>query len=170
MPNVGAITVLEQNPSAVAATPRHNTPFEGATERPSFRHGVPYVAANNCWLDTFFSTRCLLIDKTRLHAHLPLMRGRILWETLAVKFFNRGYPRSPEIVMFRSIGGRGGHRLILKNFDCWLMHPHSKPPEYIQHLPGIMKLIHEGVYPHGHSEENLEMDKWIELVKSHGAQ
>jgi hypothetical protein len=36
-----AITLMNLHPSAVAATPRYNTPFEGANSRPSFQHGVP---------------------------------------------------------------------------------------------------------------------------------
>ncbi len=163
-----ALFLLEKNQTAVAATPRYNTPFEGSETRPSFRHGVPYIERSNCWLDTFFSTRCLLIDKERLRSYMPLMKGRILWETLAVKYLKRGFPRSPEIVMFRRIGGKGGHRLILKNFNSWLMHPHSKPSEYIQYLPNIIALIDKGLYPKDHSEENLELDKWIELVKTNG--
>lgn len=164
-----AVSLLQQHPAAVAATPRYNTPFEGAMQRPSFKHGVPYVQGHECWLDTFFSTRCLLVDKTRLQSYLPLLRGRILWETLAVKYLNRGFPRSPEIIMFRRIGGQGGRRLILKNYDSWLMHPHSKPPEYIQHLPKILSCVHAGKYPQGHTAENLELDKWIELAGTHGA-
>jgi hypothetical protein len=162
-----AIHLMEQHTSAVAATPRYNTPFKDAELIPSFQHGVPYFTAKDCWLDTFFSTRCLLIDKSRLRTYLPLMRGRILWETLAVKYLNRGYPRSPEIIMYRRIGSRGGHRLILKNFNSWLMHPHSKPKEYIEHFPTILSLIHQGIFPENHTEENLEMESWIKLAKSY---
>jgi hypothetical protein len=160
-----AIRLLQENKQAVAACPRYNTPFSHADESPSYRHGVPFERVKDGWLDTFFSTRCLLIDKERMQKYLPLLSGRILIETLAVKYLNRGYPRSPEIIMYRKIGGNNGRRLILNSYKSWTMHPHSKPPEYIANLPAIMKLVHAGVYPEGHTDENFELGKWIELIK-----
>jgi hypothetical protein len=163
-----AIQLMRANKHAVAACPRYNTPFPSSDISPSFKHGVPFQKAKDCWLDTFFSTRCLLIDKARFQQYLPLLTGRILLETLSVKYLNRGYPRSPEIVMYRKIGGNKGKRLILDRFDSWTMHPHSKPVEYIQHLEAILDLVHKGIYPAGHTEENIELDKWLALVKSDG--
>lgn len=160
-----AITLLNENQQAVAACPRYNTPFPFSDKSPSYKHGVPFKKAKNCWLDTFFSTRCLLIDKDRMRDNLPLLTGRILLETLLVKYLNRGFPRSPEIIMYRKIGGNKGRRLILDSYKSWTMHPHSKPPEYIANLPVIMKLVHAGIYPEGHKDENFELDKWLQLIK-----
>lgn len=162
-----AIKLLKENKRAVAACPRYNTPFSHAEESPSYRHGVPFEKGKDCWLDTFFSTRCLLIDKERMAGYLPLLTGRILFETLAVKYLNRGYPRSPEIIMYRKIGGNHGRRLILNSYKSWTMHPHSKPPEYLENLPTIMKLVHAGIYPEGHTDENFELDKWLVLARNY---
>ena len=67
--------------------------------------------------------------------------------------------------MYRRIGGNGGHRLILNSFDSWLMHPLSKPANYIKHLPDIINLIHSGKYPTGHTAENLELNAWLQMIK-----
>jgi hypothetical protein len=160
-----AIQLMNQNESAVAACPRHNTPFSFSDECPSWKHGVYFQKMKDCWLDTWFSTRCLLIDKFRFQKYLPLLTGQILIETLAVKYLNKGYPRSPEKIMFRKIGCMGGgKRLILNDFDSWIIHPHSKPDTYINNLPTIMELVHNGVYPNGHIGDELELDKWLDLI------
>lgn len=162
-----AIELMKENKHAIASCPRYNTPFDFADESPSYKHCIPFEKSKDCWLDAFFSTHCLLIDKHRFEKYLPLMTGLVLLETLAVKYLNRGYPRSPEIVMLRKIGKNKGRRLILNSFKSWVMHPHSKPPAFIEHLPQILDLVTQGKYPANHTEENIELEKWIALVKQH---
>lgn len=161
-----AIQLMGKNKTVVASCPRHNTPFPTSYKIPSFNHGVPFRKVQGGWLDNWFSTRCLLIDKLRLQNYLPLLTGKILFETLAAKYFHRGYPRSPEVVLHRKIGSKKGYRLILNNFDSWIMHPHSKPEKYIKNLPAILELIQNGIFPKDHIGDNLELEKWLELIDS----
>jgi hypothetical protein len=94
------------------------------------------------------------------------MSGRILVETLAVKYLNRGFPRSPEIILHRKIGGNNGKRLILDSFDSWMMHPHSKPVEFINNIEKIMNYVHRGQYPADQSKDDFELDKWLNMINN----
>jgi hypothetical protein len=161
-----AIKLMYENKDVVASCPRFNTPFENSNIFPSNNHGVPFEKRNNCFVDNWFSTRCLLIDRKRFEEYLPFMSGRILVETLAVKYLNRGFPRSPEIILHRKIGGNNGKRLILDSFDSWMMHPHSKPVEFINNIEKIMNYVHRGQYPADQSKDDFELDKWLNMINN----
>jgi hypothetical protein len=141
---------METSASIVAASPRISPPFAEQTklpDAPSLHEGRPLTAVNGGWLNDWFSTRCFLMDKEKLSRYLPLIKGRMLWETLAVKYLNRGYPRSPEILLFRRVGEAGGRRLNLSSNDAWLLHPHTKPDSYVTMLPKIMEAVRTGSVP-----------------------
>lgn len=75
-----------------------------------------------------------------------------------MKYLNRGYPRSPEIMLFKQVGGAGGWRLNLKSEKAWLLHPATKPPHYIELLPKIKQAILQGQVPveqRGYADINL---------------
>jgi hypothetical protein len=159
-----AVTFCQASEGAVAATPRTSPPFSkhtGQPDAPSLRQGRPYFRVDGGWKDDWFSTRCFLLDRERLTRYVPFMKGRLFWETMFVKYFNRGYPRSPEIMMNRRIGGSGGWRLNLESESAWLLHPHDKPPKYIEMLPGILEAVTAGHVPdqqRGNTEVNV--DAW----------
>jgi hypothetical protein len=156
-----ALACMQESASIIAATPRISPPFapqRNLPDAPSLHEGRPSTAVRDGWLNDWFSTRCFLIDKEKLARYLPLVKGRILWETLARKLLNRGYPCSPEIMLFRTVGGMGGRRLNLKTKDAWILHPTSKPDSYVAMLPQILQAVREGAVPEtqcGYSEVNL---------------
>src|SRR5205085_4039017 len=158
---IEARELIEEQEKAVAATPRISPPFSkqrGLPDAPSLHEGRPLQTIKGGWRNDWFSTRCFLIDRWKVFNYLPLLKGRMLFETLAVKYLNRGYPRSPEIMMFRRIGGAGGWRLNLQTEKAWLLHPQNKPPLYLELLPEIQSAVKVGQVPEGqrgYSEVNL---------------
>jgi len=143
----------------VAATPRVSPPVASAPEKLQLSRTLPLTAAPGGWHDAWYSTRCFLVDRERLARYLPLVRGRTLAEVLAVRYLNRGYPRSPEILMHRTIGKYGGgRRLVLRNDRVWMIHPDKKPPRYVELLPRILEHVRRGDVPEaqrGHPEVDL---------------
>jgi hypothetical protein len=142
--------LMEKHPQAVASTPRISPPFSTHTnleDAPSLHEGRPLTSVEGGWKNDWFSTRCFLMDLEKLTNYLPLIQGKLLLETLAVKYSNRGYPRSPEIMLFKRLGQSGGWRLNLKTQSAWLLHPVSKPPILIELLPQIIDAVSKGIVP-----------------------
>lgn len=156
-----AINLIGDFPRAVAASPRISPPFSlkgKQIDAPSLHEGRAFSEVRGGWRNDWFSTRCFLIDKDKLQDYLPVLRGRAALETLAVKYLRRGYPRSPEIMLFRRIGSAGGWRLNLRTEKAWLLHPHTKPPEYLSILPQIQESVEQGRVPEaqrGYADINL---------------
>ncbi|WP_413167505.1 hypothetical protein ACL6C3_12590 [Capilliphycus salinus ALCB114379] len=147
---IEAISLIEKAPNAVAASPRISPPF--STEKklpdaPSLHEGRPFTPVAGGWKNDWFSTRCYLIDIEKLSTYLPLIQGKILAETLLRKYLKRGYPRSPEIMIFQRVGRAGGWRLNLNSKNAWLLHPTTKSPRYLELLPQIQHSILQGKVP-----------------------
>lgn len=166
--SVEAQNLMEKEEKAVAASPRTSPPFateKNMTDAPSLHEGRPFFSVTGGWCNDWFSTRCYLIDQEKLASYLPLLQGRLLIETLAVKYLNRGYPRSPEIMLFKTVGGAGGWRLNLKSEQAWLLHPATKPPRYLELLPLMLKAVQQGKVPReqkGYADINLAA--WEEFL------
>lgn len=159
-----AIDVMSGSGKIVAATPRISPPFTtvGSTiDAPSRREVRRLERVANGWLNDWFSTRCFLIDRVKLSQYLPLLRGRIYLETLLVKWLNRGYPRSPEILLFRTVGGSGGRRLNLMSDLAWFIHPSDKGGRFLALLPRILeKIVVADVPDEQCGEPELLLDAW----------
>jgi hypothetical protein len=159
--SVEAKYLMDKEHKVVAASPRISPPFrqdKNLADAPSLHEGRPLFPVEGGWCNDWFSTRCYLIDKDKLNSYLPLIQGRLLLETLAIKYLNRGYPRSPEIMLFKRVGRAGGWRLNLKSEQVWLLHPKTKPPRYIELLPQIQQHILKGQVPveqRGYADINL---------------
>ncbi|MEQ8381960.1 MAG: hypothetical protein RH949_06280 [Coleofasciculus sp. A1-SPW-01] len=148
--SVEAKYLMDKEHKVVAASPRISPPFsqeKNLPDAPSLHEDRPLVPVEWGWYNDWFSNRCYLIDKEKLNSYLPLIQGRLLLEILAVKYLNRGYPRSPEIMLFKRIGRTGGRRLNLKSEQAWLLHPTTKPSRYIELLPQIQQHILKGQVP-----------------------
>jgi hypothetical protein len=154
---------LETNADAIMAVPRLCPPIN--EDIPSLHEGRPFKSYNHYWANDWFSTRHFLMDKHRLEKYLPLVQGKVMMELLLRKYGKRAFPLDPEILLFKSIGGRGGKRLILKNEDAWLLHPVNKTQAYIDKLPLIISAISTGKYPvTQRGYENLNLDAWVKFV------
>jgi len=159
--SVEAKYLMDREYQAVAASPRISPPFskeKNISDAPSLHEGRPLSTVEGGWRNDWFSTRCYLIDGEKLASYLPLLQGRLLLETLAMKYLNRGYPRSPEIMLFKRVGVAGGWRLNLKFEQAWLLHPATKPPRYLELLPQIQRAIQQGQVPveqRGYADINL---------------
>jgi hypothetical protein len=165
-----AIPLLARHSGALAATPRISPPFSerlNVADGPSRRTGRPYVKVDGGWRDDWFSTRCFLMDTQKMSRFLPLLSGRLYLETLILKWLNRGYPRSPELMMFRRIGGGGGWRLNLSTERAWLLHPRTKPDKYLRLLPEIIESLVAGHAPLTQiGEPEVDVEAWAGFVGS----
>jgi hypothetical protein len=158
-----AINEIESKKEAIMAVPRLCPPL--AVDMPSAHEGRPFQSYDKYWLNDWFSTRHFLLDKHRFDKHLPLVNGKIMLELLIRKYANKAFPIDPEILMFKSLGGRGCKRLILKNEKAWLLHPVNKGPEFIVNLPQILSAITAGKYPNEQKGiEDINLDAWGKML------
>lgn len=165
---VEAIGWMRDQERAVAATPRISPPFArwtGHPDAPSLHEGLPATPVPGGWSNAWFSTRALLVDRERLERYLPLLRPPYLLEVLARKTLRRSYPPSPEIMLFRGVGGRGGWRLNLSAETSWLLHPVVKTPEYVALLPRIKASVDRGEVPESQrGYMDIKLDDWKEFL------
>ena len=158
-----ALRIMEEDARYIIAVPRTAPPVKGQPDIISKHQGRPFSEQEIFWIDDWFSTRHFLLDREKLENYLPLVRGKIKLELLARKWLNRAFPLDPEIILFRSIGHKGGRRVILKSPETFLLHPVEKGDHFIQMLPGIIKKVEEGEIPKGQEGmENLKLDAWGE--------
>ncbi len=156
-----ALAALERHPEAVAASPRPAPPWSDDAGNYSREQGRPARRVADGWLDDWFSTRCLLIDSERMAAELPWVQGRLHLELTVRRWLSRGYPMSPEQLMFRRLGPRGRRRLVLADDGCWTLHPTRKGADFLALLPLLLASVHAGTLPdaqRGH--ENFDLAAW----------
>lgn len=157
-----AQAAMAGDPTVVAASPRPSPPVAPTERDAPTRHErleLRTVAAG--WLNAWYSTRCYLFDLERLRPCLPLLQGRIYWETLAAKWLHRGYPRSPEGMLFRRMSAAGRWRLTLKRTDAWLLHPTVKDAAFVAALPRLLGEIQAGRCPAAQrGEQDLILQAW----------
>jgi hypothetical protein len=160
--------LMDQNQNVIIAIPRLCPPVEDNTfTQPSLHEGRPLIDCETYWLNDWFSTRHFLIDKAKLEKYLPLPVGKVAIELLLRKYGNKAFPIDPEILMFKSIGTRGGKRLVLKNKQAWITHPTVKNESFIKNLPAIIKLINENKYPKEQiGYEDLNLPAWLNYIES----
>jgi len=135
------------DPNIVAAAPLSSPPQGDNQSLPSQDERLGHFPHPAGWLSHWFSTRCYLFHIERLQSELPLLQGRILWETRMAKWLRRGYPRSPEIMLFRRMQSAGKFRLTLQSQHTWLLHPVDKNEQFIELLPRLVDSVKRGEFP-----------------------
>src|SRR5262245_377693 len=159
-----AIPFLEQQPDAVSATPRLAAPYASRIpygDSASSHEGVALAPVEGGWKQYFFSTRVFLIDRQKFERYLPLARGQILAEQLAVKWLRRGFPRSAEKMYWTTVGGAGGYRLVLSTENAWVLHPPWKPEWYAGLVPAIVECVANNRVPDAQlGKTELQTDAW----------
>lgn len=166
-----AIQRLAGQPAAVMATPRVSPPFvpgAGELDGPSRHRGDdPAVPIDGGWRIQWFSTRCFLVDRSRLEPYLPLVQGRMLPEVLARMVLDRSYPPALETLFHRRISPAGGWRLDLRSERAWLLHPEDKSEPFLDLLPALLEAISAGHVPdEQRGWENVKLDAWQRLLGS----
>ena len=160
-----ALDLMQQDHDCVAAVPRLTPPTQDLMDLPSFQEGRPNESHDSYWLNDFFSTRHFLLNRERLAQYFPLIRGKLLIELLLRKYFKRAFPLDPEIILFRSVGAKGGKRMVLKTSDAWILHPDKKGDRFMHLLPGIIKAVSEGTFPPEQAGyENINLEAWAEFL------
>ena len=107
------VAFLNNEPLAVAAIPRISPPLHGEDDPPSNQDWPVVTKVKKGFRDSWFSTQCFLMDREKLGSYLPLLQGKALLEVLLVKYFKRGYPRSPEAMLSKRLTSAGAWRLNL---------------------------------------------------------
>ncbi len=167
-----AADYLDRHSSAIAATPRICPPIDISVEPDcvSCEDGRPLVCIPDGWLDDWFSTRCFLMDREKLCRFLPLVDWRLRLELFGIRWLNRGYPRSPEVMLFRRLGRAGQRRLILNSRSAWLLHPQTKPDRLIALWPEILRCVRNGQVPDDQRGcPDLRLDEWNRFLSADNA-
>jgi len=161
----GAAAAIDADPGIIAATPRPSPPLRTAPDAPTRQERLPLRSVESGWLNQWFSTRCFLFDCDRLRACLPLLQGRVYWETLLARLASRGYPRSPETMLFRRMSACARWRLILRQSDTWLLHPARKDGAWLAALPRLLEAVAAGRCPDSQRGiQDLDLASWSEIV------
>lgn len=156
-----ARALWDEHPGAVAAAPRTSPPGFDA-DAPTLHEGRPSRRVAAGWLNDWFSTRCLLIDRDRLAPHLPLV-GRGWGLQLALRrWAGRGYPPAPEIILHRALGRKGLHCLHLADERAWLLHPVRKDSSYLGLLPRLADAVDRGMVPSAQRGwADIKVEEWL---------
>lgn len=159
-----AIRRLVSLPQAVAAAPRTSPPGfakDEASDAPSAHEGRPRERVAGGWLNDWFSTRCLLVDRERLAPRLPLLRRRHAPEMLLRRWLSRGYPPVPEQVLFHQLGTAGCRCLQLGSAEAWFLHPGRKDAEFLRLLPRMLDSVARGaVPPDQKGQADIRLESW----------
>ncbi len=158
-----AIAAMARYPQVTAASPRQAPPVVGLPDCPTTDERLAVETCKDGWLNTWFSTRCYLFDMDRLRPLLPLVQGRVWWEVLATRLRGRGYPRSPEIMLFRRMTAARRRRLTLRDPHAWLLHPVDKGSFFADHLPAILQTVEAGRFAPGQAgKADFDNQLWRE--------
>ncbi len=161
---------VAQNPDLIAASPLSSPPLAEAQSLPSQGEKLAHRPHPAGWLSHWFSTRCYLFQMEKLKQQLPLLQGRILWETRFAKWLRRGYPRSPEIMLFRRMQSAGKFRLTLHDQHTWLLHPIDKSDRFVRFLPDMLSSVENGHYPAAQAgHQDIAMSAWEEFLAEDSA-
>jgi len=159
-----AIPLMDRQEHALSATPRFTPPYAaklGWGDYGSAHEGVAMLPVEGGWRQCFFSTRAFVIDREKLERYLPLGRGRMLLEQMAVKYLRRGFPRSAEKMVWSTAGREGAYRLVLSTEQAWLLHPPWKPDHYAASVPAIIEAVEQNRVPDGQlGRTELQLDVW----------
>ncbi len=156
-------------PTAVMATPRISPPGfarHAGEDAPSRHEARPAERVPAGWLNDWFSTRCLLVDRERLAPHLPLVGPARALQYRLRRLIDRGYPPGPETLLHLVLGPRGARRLNLADERAWLLHPTTKNETYLTLLPRLLAAVAAGRVPEGQrglSDFDLpQWERWFE--------
>jgi hypothetical protein len=151
--------------NVIAAVPRPSPPSPDRPEIPSENERLAFRTHASGWLNAWFSTRCYLFDLERLRPLLPLLQGGIYWENILVRLLNRGYPRSPEVILHRRLRAADRWRLMLRDERAWLLHPVQKDAAFVAVLPRLLEAVRKGEVPAGQrGQQDLDLAHWTSLL------
>ena len=93
--SVEARYLMDEDPNAIAARPRICPPFIGEKDLRQTvctDEGRSFIPVKSVRSDSWFSTRCFLMDRKKLFDYLPLVQGELLIRTLITKAINKIFP------------------------------------------------------------------------------
>jgi len=157
---LAGMEAAESMADVLAVSPLLTPPFDG--DAPEREPGLPQTRVPGGWVDDWFSTRCLMIDRDRLAKQLPLVRSPKRLAIYTARWVTgRGWPPSPELLIHQNAGDRGMKRLILNDKRAWILHPNPKNEKYYKLLDGIMESVSRGEVPEEQRGlQDLKLDAW----------
>jgi hypothetical protein len=167
---VHALQFMDTQERAISASPRLTPPYASRIEVGDYgsaREAMPLFPVPGGWKQYFFSTRAFVVDRRKLESYLPLARGRMLLEQMAVKHLRRGFPRSAEKMLWFTAGREGGYRLILSSEKAWLLHPIWKPDDYAEWVPAIIDSVVNNRVPQEQlGNPELQLKAWQQFLST----
>lgn len=163
-----ARSLMIEQPNSIAARPRISPPFADIgdpSDAPSLHEALPLRAIPGGWRNDWFTTRCFLIDCEKLRTLSPILtRTQKVWFQLR-KIMDRGYPPSPEVMLYRHLPRNGFYCLNLASRKAWLLHPRSKPAAYIALLSKIIPAVRTGGFPDAQrGRADIQLTAWEEML------
>jgi hypothetical protein len=147
------IEYLENDKTLIAASPNPAPPALNAS--------TPTGYADISW----FSTRCLLLNKDLLMQQRPLLDLKYLPELTLRKLLKRTYPPAFETVITNRLARKKLNNRYLSNEEAWFIHPEDKGELFLKLLPGIIASSRAGKYPSEQGgKEMLQSEAWNEFL------
>lgn len=162
-----AAGLMADDSNIMFATPRHAAPTENTMPLPSFHEGTEIEFKGDHWVHNWFGTRVFLLDRKKLQAELPLVRGKLKLELMLRKLPLRAFPLDPEIILYKRLGiTKSQRRLILHSTKAWTMHPVDKGDAFIQMLPSVINCIQKNEFPNEQAGyEDMKLSAWKTFLK-----
>lgn len=156
---------LIKNTLCAAVTPRISPPDELLTT-PTHSLWPEVIGSDpSGWHDHWFSTRCYLFDIQKLMQALPLLTGWPWYRAILRRFFNRGFPPSPEAMLSHRLRAQGLYHLQLSDTRVWLLHPKEKDELFLNLLDAILPHIEEGNFPKLQAGiADLNLNAWASFI------
>jgi hypothetical protein len=166
--SIEGVDYLRKNVGAIAASPRVSPPWvdnDVPTDMPSLHKSDALVEARDgYWRVEWFSTRCFLLDLSRLSCLLPLLTVRNVrqfCEVLVRRVVGRSYPPLLEVLIHRQAQRHGMYRIDLMTTNAFILHPNHKGTRFVRLLPGLIESIGAGAVPREQRGwENITLDAW----------
>jgi hypothetical protein len=75
------------------------------------------------------------------------------------------HPLPPEVILHQLLGKTGRHSLYLDSEGAWILHPDSKPPEFLSILPQVLDAVAAGLPPDAQKGYgNIRLRHWEEYL------
>jgi hypothetical protein len=164
---INTLRCMEDSDKFVFGAPRHAPPISGDIHNVANFEGIPLVDRGAYFSQAWFSTRCFIVDREKLDKHLPLLKGKIRWELILRRLWEKDFRFDPEIVFHKRLGQElGVEKVILKN-SAFFIHPHSKPKELLSIFESIIISFENRDYPtKQEGETEILIDEWQKFKKN----
>ena len=114
----------------------------------------------------WFSTRCLLLNKTLFMQQRPLIDLKYWPELTARRLLKKTYPPAFESIITKSLKSKLFKTRYLVQEDAWYIHPEEKGKLFLELLPGIIENVKAGKFPIEQAgNETVDLQAWQKYLQ-----